>query len=274
MDPSCGVALAEIQDCAIGITPESRLDSSNWLCREMSPERSQKIICDEAVLWEDEISPGAFDEESWIPLKISELDEEESYDLIEPIWRPSEEDKALSAAIVSALSGTSPLTGNMCVVSTCSHKFTSSQLSRATEAFLRHAVHRHRHAFVEAQYTRLLSGEIPNLDFDTPQKYLRELMHYISDRRLKMSRCILPGCKAFGKDRNIMLGHYRRSHRKTFNYCRLISTVYDAHEIKVSFDQYFFNVDDKKKRKYIFKEIKVETADEEPSAKKAALLHQ
>jgi hypothetical protein len=273
MELCCDATLAGTEHCEFGITPESSLvDSTNWLCCEMSPDRSQKIICDNTALWEDEISPGAFNDESWIPLDVFE--EEEKNDLIEPIWCPSEEDKVLSAAITSALSGTSPLTGKMCTVSTCSHKFTSSQLSQPADSFLRHAVHRHRHAFVEAQYMRLLSGEIPNIDFCTPLKCLREVMHYISDRKLQMNRCILSGCKSFGKDRNIMMGHLRRSHRKTFNYCRLISTVYDAHEITSCIDQYFLDVENKKKRKYSCKKSPAETADAEPSAKKITSLQE
>lgn len=132
------------------------------------------------------------------------------------------------------------------------HKTQFINTEEARHRYLQHARSLHHKDVVHCQYRRLVNGEIPLPEGILLNLYLLRLMMFICDKKMTCSSCIVPNCQRVGADRNIISGHYRETHPKTFFYCQLLTKEYDREAIQVGIER-LSSVENKKKRKYNYK---------------------
>jgi ABC-type microcin C transport system duplicated ATPase subunit YejF len=62
----------------------------------------------------------------------------------------------------------------------------------------------------------------------------------------------VPGCQRNGKDRNILSGHFRGGHRRTYNFCQLLVKEYDVAKLDEGISELEKSVQDSQvdKRRY------------------------
>jgi hypothetical protein len=148
-----------------------------------------------------------------------------------------------------------------CVLEGCKHKskYLASTTLDPRDGFITHAKNFHQEEFVRCQYQRLKDGELPVPEGIHMGPYLLPLMLFICDPRKYTSKCMIPNCPRWGADRNIISGHYRETHSKTFSYCRLLTKEHEIRHIQIGVDVLLSQKNDKKKRKYVYDNSPVET---------------
>lgn len=170
----------------------------------------------------------------------------------QPVEWTYSEDNVHIKNILSVLRGEEFEVPALCEAEGCRYEF-RRQKKRDALAYLNHAKERHRATFIDCQWVRVKCGEIPIPSDVVPGDYLREIMQFIGDKQMFVGTCLVPGCPRTGKDRNIMSGHFRETHPRTYKYCQLVSDEYDTENIRRIIDQYLARVENKKKRKYVYK---------------------
>lgn len=162
--------------------------------------------------------------------------------------------------------------GKCCEKKACVYRYKNKFVNTKDARFryLEHAMAAHQDDFVHCQYKRILNGEIPVPDEVRIDTYLLRLMLFICNKRTTCSSCMVPDCPRVGADRNIISGHFRETHTKTFFYCQLLTREYDVELIRLGIDK-LSHLTDKKKRKYVYKEkgtiITEEKKDDEDNEK-------
>lgn len=110
----------------------------------------------------------------------------------------------------------------------CSYRYTGQKLS-PDAAFMKHAQDAHLNTYIDFQHRRVRDGEIPTPVGVVKGAYLVNMMKYIGDDKSPLpAYCLVPDCQRTGKDRNILSGHFRGGHRKTYNFCQLLLKQHDS----------------------------------------------
>ena len=128
-------------------------------------------------------------------------------------------------------------------------------------AYIKHAREKHPEEFAQCQFYRLRNDEfyIPeDIDIGDVDDYVLDLMTFIADKEADVpARCIFPHCDRTGRDRNIMAGHFRGAHRRTYTYCQEILNNVDAHiierEVRKKVEDANLSDQCKTRRKYNYK---------------------
>ena len=130
---------------------------------------------------------------------------------------------------------------------------------KTIENFTKHIQDEHLDLYIEFQYRRIQSGRIIFPKNVKEGEYLRLIMRYIGDDKSPLPTfCLVPGCNRSGKDRNILSGHFRGGHKKTYTFCQLLLKGYNTDRLNDSIKQLDLSFEDSqhKKRRYSYMKSK------------------
>ena len=136
----------------------------------------------------------------------------------------------------------------------CQQNFASNQNNR--ESFIKHVREVHLREYIYCQMKRILSKEITLPTDIELGEHLGLIMEYIGDGNvLPPAKCYVPGCLRKGKDRNIMSGHFRSGHKKTYKFCQILFKKYETKDINREISLLDAEVSDAQstRRKYLYK---------------------
>jgi hypothetical protein len=187
-----------------------------------TPDRDAQIV----YPYLQSVSPRAFEStEIEIPKEIFFHNIPES-----SITYSGEEDSRdwlFQQVLCSALSQHNFVAPKLCP--TCDYKF-KTPASRGN--FLKHAREKHPNNFAFSQWHRIQYGEIPVPRGIHVGLYMLNMLMFMADITAKVPDvCFVPGCVRTGRDRNIMTGHFRGAHRKTYTYCQEVLKCWDTSDL-------------------------------------------
>lgn len=139
----------------------------------------------------------------------------------------------------------------------CPFCSSSSKSAPTRNNYIKHAREKHPQEFAYCQFSRIQNGELAIPADVENGDYLLDVMTFIADKEAAVpSACFFPGCDRRGRDRNIVAGHFRGAHRRTYTYCQKVLNHVDRQDLDCELSKQDFNYltdECKTRRKYMYK---------------------